>query len=152
MTRDASQDVVETPTPGPQSTSRATTRFAHERGSTTRVARERGSGTVLLLAVVGALVLVAGVIGLLAAAQGARGRAQAAADLAALAAAGSWQEGWADPCAVAEQAVRRNGARLGSCDALGDGVVVVVARVDSPAGAATARARAGPVPARESAP
>ena len=108
------------------------------------MSRERGSGTVLLLAIVGALVVVGGAIGLLAAAQGARGRAQSAADLAALAAASAWQDGWGDPCAVAAVAVRRNGARLVGCTAREGGVVAVVASVGSPAGAATAHAQAGP--------
>ena len=105
---------------------------------------ERGSGTVLLLAVVGALAVVAAAIGLLAAAQSARGRAQSAADLAALAAASAWQEGWGDPCGIAAIAVRRNGGRLADCDALPGGVVAVVVSVRSPAGAATAHAHAGP--------
>lgn len=107
---------------------------------------DRGSGTVLLLAIVGVLGLVAVVLGLLAAAQNARGRAQSAADLAALAAASAWRDGWGDPCAVAAEAVRRNGGRLVACDALAGGVVTVVAAARSPAGAATADARAGPVP------
>jgi secretion/DNA translocation related TadE-like protein len=106
--------------------------------------RERGSGTVLLLAVVGVLAVVAAAIGLLAAAQGARGRAQTAADLAALAAASAWRDGWGDPCGVAAVAVRRNGARLTDCEALPGGVVEVAVSVGSPAGAATAHARAGP--------
>ncbi|MEN0128808.1 MAG: Rv3654c family TadE-like protein, partial [Brevundimonas sp.] len=106
--------------------------------------RDRGSGTVLLLAVVGVLAVVAATIGLLAAAQSARGRAQSAADLAALAAASAWQDGWGDPCSIAAVAVRRNAARLASCEALPGGVVVVGVSVWSPAGAATAEARAGP--------
>jgi secretion/DNA translocation related TadE-like protein len=106
--------------------------------------RERGSGTVLLLAVVGVLAVVTAAIGLLAAAQGARGRAQTAADLAALAAASAWQEGWGDPCGIAAVAVRRNGARLTDCEALPGGVVRVAVTVGSVAGRATAHARAGP--------
>jgi len=112
----------------------------------TRVRRgdQRGSGTVLVLAVVGVLTLVAVVLGLLAAAQGARGRAQSAADLAALAAAGAWRDGWGDPCAVAAVVVRRNGARLADCDALAGGIVTVEATYPSPVGAAVAHSRAGP--------
>ncbi|MBD8057517.1 histidine kinase [Cellulomonas sp. JH27-2] len=107
---------------------------------------DRGSGTVLLLGVVAVLVVVAGALGLLAVAQGARGRAQAAADLGALAGASAWRFGTGDPCDVAGQAVRRNGARLGGCETQADGIVAVVAVVGAPSGDATARARAGPRP------
>ncbi len=108
-----------------------------------------GSGTVLLLAVVAVALVVAGLLGLLASAQLARGRAQTAADLAALAGAGAVLRGeTSDPCGVASQVVRRNGARPAGCTDEGRGVVTVRAVVSSGAGEASARARAGPVSAR----
>ncbi len=87
---------------------------------------ERGAATVLVVAMV-AVVLVVGVA--VAAATGllvAHRRAQAAADLAALAAAVAWRRG-DDPCAAAEHVAAGNGARLTRCDRLGADVVVRVA-------------------------
>lgn len=89
------------------------------------IRREHGAGSVLVLAatmmvVVGTLVaatLGSGVV--------ARHRAAAAADLAALAAAGSLaRPAGGDPCDVAEQVSRANGATLRSCTVEGDEVEV----------------------------
>lgn len=110
---------------------------------------ERGSGTVLLLALVAVLLVVAGLLGLLAAAQLARGRAQTAADLGALAGAAQLlAAGSGDPCAVAGQAVRRNGGTLAACSDDGQGVLTVRVVVPTATGAASAWARAGPASAR----
>jgi secretion/DNA translocation related TadE-like protein len=117
---------------------------------------DRGSGTVLLLGVVAVVVVLAAGLGLLVSAQLARGRAQAAADLAALAAADELRGGPAglgaavggSPCGVAGAVAERNGGRLISCRAEGLGVVRVQVAVGGRAGTASADARAGPVSAR----
>ncbi|GAA1718300.1 hypothetical protein GCM10009809_12740 [Isoptericola hypogeus] len=120
------------------------------------MSRERGAGTVLVLAVAAVVVLLALAVGVLGSAQRARGTAQAAADLGALAAATAVRRG-SDSCAVAEEAVRRNGAELVACSPEPGGVVGVrTARAAVGAGAgpwdavlgdARAHARAGPRPA-----
>ena len=110
---------------------------------------DEGSGTVLLLGIVCVAILLAGMLGLLAAAQGARGRAQAAADLAALAAASRLQPyGGGDPCGVATETAGRNGGRVVSCTDEGGGVVRVRVEVETRIGSAFAEARAGPGSAR----
>lgn len=117
-------------------------------------AAERGSGTVLALALVAAALVLALALAALGAAQRGRGTAQAAADLGALAAATAWRHGL-DPCAVAAEAVRRNGAGMAACRPEDRGAVRVDATVTvvgpAPAsgsgwGAARAAARAGPRP------
>ncbi|WP_258725966.1 Rv3654c family TadE-like protein [Cellulomonas sp. NS3] len=122
------------------------------RGARRRCSDEIGSGTVLTLGVVAVAGVLLAVVALLAGAQGARGRAQAGADLAALAAAQHLLDhGGTDvseACEVAEAAARRNDVRLSSCRGAGSGVVVVTTVRASAAGPATARARAGPVSAR----
>ena len=110
---------------------------------------DRGSGTVLLLALVAVLLVVAALLGLLASAQLARGRAQTAADLGALAGAAHLLAGRVgDPCAVAGQAVRRNGGTLAACTDDGRGVLTVRVVVQTATGPASAWARAGPASAR----
>lgn len=128
---------------------RAPTRRLHGDGSDAGArGHDRGSGTVLVLGAIGALtaLLVGGLA--LASAAHAAGRARAAADLGALAGAQALVDAAGGrPCTAAGDVVRRNGARLLSCQGL-DGVVDV--RVAVPAvgriGTATARARAGPDP------
>jgi len=116
--------------------------------------RERGAGTVLLLGVVAAALVVGVGLSLLVSAQVARAQAQSAADLAALAGAAALQDaaygrtgpaGPGEPCAVAAEVVRRNGARLAACDDQGAGVLAVEARRQAAWGTASARARAGPL-------
>lgn len=111
---------------------------------------ERGSSSVYVLAA-GAVVLLAGTA---AAAVGsamvARHRAEAAADLGALAAASSATLGAGPACSVATDVVRANGARLVGCRLIGaDALVTVTVVPAGPAaawGQARAAARAGPAP------
>lgn len=108
---------------------------------------ERGAVTVLAVAVLGLLLLIAGALGVVGAMIADHRRAQAAADLAALAAAHQLGRG-GDPCASAAQIAVLNHARLSACAVAGDDVVVTVL-VEGPrwlgqAGDLSARARAGP--------
>lgn len=75
---------------------------------------ERGSGTVLALAVSMVLALAAGAAVLVGQVTTIRHRADAAADLAALAGARTAREG-GDPCTVAGRIASANGGRLRSC-------------------------------------
>ena len=111
---------------------------------------ERGSGSVWVVVVAGVLAVVGLAAALVASATVARQRAGAAADLAALAAAGSAVGGCADPFVSAASVADANRTRLRSCavDPAAVADVVVVVPVDlGPLGSreATARARAGPV-------
>jgi secretion/DNA translocation related TadE-like protein len=108
---------------------------------------EDGAGTVLAVAMMGLLVTVtvaaAGIVGVVAAHR----RAQAAADLAALAGASALQDG-ADPCGRAEAIAQRNGAELQRCQVHDwDVSVAVVSRLRLPGGSMEleGRGRAGPV-------
>lgn len=110
---------------------------------------ERGSVTVIAVALVAACLLLAVALAAIAGVQAARGRAQAAADLAALAAADTWLNAAGDPCAAAARVAAANGAVLGGCTfAAAD--VLIEARVPvtgpfAPLGlVASASARAGP--------
>lgn len=144
---------------------RQTDRTRRTRGARRACLRDdRGSGTVLTLAVVAVIVLVAGLIGLLAGALLAHARAQGAADLAALAAAGRLQRqalfpgvdhaaagdgsvgAGAAPCALAQVVAGRNRAQLRGCEVGPAGTVTVEVGTSGPTGAVTARARAGPRP------
>jgi secretion/DNA translocation related TadE-like protein len=124
-------------------------------GGTPRVRRHRdcGSGTVAVLGAVsvlaamtvGALFVVSAVV--------ASHRAQAAADLAALAAAAALVRGDPAPtvCSAGAAVATRNGARLASCQAGPDLAVELSIEVDAAAarvGTATARSRAGPATLR----
>jgi secretion/DNA translocation related TadE-like protein len=113
--------------------------------------RERGAATVLLLAVVVvALVLATGAVALARAAH-ARGTAQAAADLAAIAAAEAAQRPvGGDPCGVAVEVATANGATTATCTLEPGGFVsvttsVVVVPLAGWRTTATAGSRAGPV-------
>jgi secretion/DNA translocation related TadE-like protein len=104
-----------------------------------------------VLALSGALAVLGAACVLVGAAVVTRHRATAAADLAALAAAGRAVTGDPAPCAAAADVARADGAFLTGCSVLDDGTVAVRVRVVArlgPAGpvAAEARARAGPVP------
>jgi secretion/DNA translocation related TadE-like protein len=111
--------------------------------------RERGSATVWAAVGIAAITTVL-VVGLhFGAAVIARHRAEAAADLAALAAAGAAVEGAEAACERAERVVEAMGATLAAChldgwDALVEAhapVAIAVPGVDTASG----RARAGPV-------
>lgn len=86
-----------------------------------------GSGTVLVVGLASVAVFGLLVILTLASVASAAGRAATAADLAALAAADT-ARGLApgEPCAVASETARRNGARLEGCRRSDGGVVVDV--------------------------
>jgi secretion/DNA translocation related TadE-like protein len=120
---------------------------------TVRQGRDRGSASVWLLAV-GLLLVAAGAAGgTVGAAHVASHRAQAAADLGALAGAARAIEGSAAACARAAELVAANGAGLVDCRLDGLDLTVTVQVSAAPmAGvgrAATATARAGPVRADE---
>ncbi|MDQ6525156.1 flp pilus-assembly TadE/G-like family protein [Nocardioides sp. LHD-245] len=113
---------------------------------------QRGAATVLTLAMVGVLLLVGAAAGVVGAIVVAQRRAQAAADLAALAAAtslaGRADHPGRDPCASAAEVAGDNGAELDSCRVEGRDVVVAV-RVGGPRWLGqdqdlVAAARAGP--------
>lgn len=111
-------------------------------------AGDDGAAAVLVLALAGLLVLLASVAVAVGAAGVARHRVAAAADLAALAAAGRAVDGTAAACSRAERVATAQRARLTSCRLVGD-VADVTAQVRPPGplgelGIATARARAGP--------
>lgn len=119
--------------------------------STTRSTDERGAATVLAVAMAGVLLLVGAATGVVGAIVVDHRRAQAAADLAALAAAAHPDPG-RDPCTTAARVATANGATLRSCRRDGPDVVVTVV-VQGPRwlgqeGDLTASARAGPDPAR----
>ncbi len=113
-------------------------------------AGERGAATVLVVAMAAVVLLVgcavAGAVGLVVEHR----RAQAAADLAALAAAQALQRG-GDACREAAGLATRNGARLAGCEVHGAEVEVSTA-VPGPEVVpwpveVTGTARAGPAPA-----
>ncbi|MEO6958286.1 MAG: Rv3654c family TadE-like protein [Antricoccus sp.] len=111
--------------------------------------RDRGSGTIWAGAVVMVICAIGSMILLVAIAQMARHRANAAADLAALAAAQVLLDGTADPCVEAAQKASVNDAELASCEVDGEKVTVVVSVAVRLGrwglGHAKAAARAGPV-------
>ncbi len=122
-----------------------------------RAAAERGSGSVLVLAAVSVVWLLATLLGLLGPVIAARHRAEAAADLAALAAAQYLMDpvsaaSGSDPgaCARAQRVAEVNGAGVQSCTANGMNVKVLtyipLSGVLTVLGPATATARAGPAP------
>ncbi len=110
---------------------------------------DRGSATVWSAMAMAALVAVAGVVLQLGAAVGARHRAEAAADLGALAAAAHAVEGPDVACAKAAVVTDGMNVVLTSCLLDGwDAVVEVAAAAPAPLavlGSAHGRARAGPV-------
>ncbi|MBM7517230.1 Rv3654c family TadE-like protein [Nocardioides nitrophenolicus] len=118
---------------------------------------QRGAATVLTVAMAGVLLLTGAAAGVVGALVVAHRRAQAAADLAALASATSLATGGATaaspgPCAAAVDIARANGARLVSCW-VDDLDVTVEVRVPGPRWLGqthdlSATARAGPATAR----
>jgi secretion/DNA translocation related TadE-like protein len=111
---------------------------------------DRGSATVWVLALSGVLVSLGAAAVLVGSAVATRHRAEAAADLAALAAAGDAVTGAVDPCAAALSIAVANGAVLETCTVLPGAVVQIGVGVRvtmGPLGVrwAHANARAGPV-------
>ncbi len=102
--------------------------------------RDRGSASLWLLGVGLGVVLLGVMAATVASAVVARHRAQAAADLGALAGAARAAQGEAVACARAAELVRANRARLVGCRLDGLDLVVTAA-----VGPARATARAGPV-------
>ena len=112
---------------------------------------DRGSATVWVLALSGVLAVVGLAAVLVGAAVVARHRASSAADLSALAAAGRAVAG-GDACGTAAEIAGANAAELTHCAVDAGAVVTVEVSVTARLGrlgafSATARARAGPVPA-----
>jgi len=107
---------------------------------------ERGAATVFGLALIAVLVSFAMLCAAAASLIGTHRRAEAAADLAALAAAQAVADG-NDGCGAAATIARANDANLGSCQVEGANVVVTVsvpsARVFGAGLSLPARARAG---------
>ncbi|MFD4293617.1 Rv3654c family TadE-like protein [Rhodococcus sp. NPDC058505] len=106
---------------------------------------ERGSASVLSCFVMLALVAVVVAVGHVGSAVVARHRAQAAADLGALAAATSVELGETGACAAARDLAGRMGGVVRDCRFEGwDAILTVTVPVPVGTGAATAAARAGP--------
>lgn len=108
---------------------------------------EHGAAVVVAIALVGVLLLVATVAVGTTAIVLAHRRAQVAADLASLAAAGALQRG-ADPCGAAGRIAGRHEAVLTRCRVEGAAVVVATSVSLPPVlggGQVPGRARAGPV-------
>ena len=115
--------------------------------SAARRREEAGAATLLVLAMAGVLLLVGSALGVVQAMVVAHRKAQAAADLAALAGASAAAHGRA-ACEAADTVAQLNGARLAGCqEAAGDVTVEVVVtgpRWLGQEGDLTAQARAGP--------
>lgn len=110
---------------------------------------ELGSGTVLAMALGLLVITVTLWIVLLGQSMVMAFRAAAAADLAALAAADAARGITAgEPCRIADEVARRNGARLLSCSEGAGGTVLVRTGISmgTVPGTATGSARAGPPP------
>jgi secretion/DNA translocation related TadE-like protein len=112
------------------------------------VCRDRGSVTIWAAALAGLVWLGSSAALLYGSAVAGRHRAEAAADLAALAAAVHVPDGTASASAVGASIAGDNGARLDGCEVAGDEVEIVVSRRVSfgrlGTFVAVARARAGP--------
>lgn len=87
---------------------------------------QRGAASILVVAMAGVLLLVGAAAGVVAAIVVAHRKAQAAADLAALAGATTLADHARDPCAAARDVASANDATLASCVVEGADVVVRV--------------------------
>ncbi|WP_082748865.1 Rv3654c family TadE-like protein [Nocardioides jensenii] len=110
---------------------------------------DAGSASLVVVSMIGVLVLLGLGAAFMTATAAAHRRAQAGADLAALAGATAGQQG-SDPCVAAVEVAAANHAELTSCLPAGDDVVVAV-RVEGPeflghTFEVIGRARAGPSP------
>ncbi|BEP12847.1 hypothetical protein acdb102_11580 [Acidothermaceae bacterium B102] len=118
-------------------------------GSMTDGGGDTGSASIWMLALALVTLTVAWVVLLVCVAVGVRHRAEAAADLAALAGAAAAQDG-ADGCVAAARNATANAAELLACAVVADGSISVTVAVRAPpalrrwaAGPVTAQARAG---------
>ena len=109
--------------------------------------RDDGYATVLVLGLMAVLIMIGGVVAAVSSVMVCRHRAEALADVAALAAAQHAREGTLRACGTARRLVVRQGGKLVSCRLDGlDAVVVVGVRPQGRAaslGLALGRARAG---------
>jgi secretion/DNA translocation related TadE-like protein len=117
------------------------------------VRSEIGSASVLMIGIVSVIVVLSSAALIIGGYAVGYHRARAAADLSALSGATAYQQG-REPCAEAAKTARQNGARMDSCDLVGDVIdfvvtvrVAVVARTRIPQLPRTvaAEAHAGPV-------
>ena len=115
--------------------------------------RDRGSVTIWAITLTGLIWFGASAAALYGSAVVGRHRAEAAADLAALAAAEHVVDGSEAACAAGARIATVNGGSLRGCHIVGDDVEVTVSRQVGLGGLgafpAVARARAGPVPDEE---
>ena len=110
---------------------------------------EPGSASLLVVSLIGVIVLLGLAAAFMTASAAAHRQAQSAADLAALAAASTVQQG-GEACATAERVAVANHARVITCDVSGEDVALSV-EVDGPeflghSFAIVGQARAGPRP------
>lgn len=107
---------------------------------------DRGVATVWMAAAIATVLVLVGAVIWLGTAVIIRHRAEGAAELAALAAAGAAPDGEADACAKAGLVAERSGVTVRECRLDGwDALVRVEMDMPAPFGAASGRARAGPV-------
>ncbi|GAA1733806.1 Rv3654c family TadE-like protein [Brachybacterium phenoliresistens] len=119
---------------------------AERRGARAAIVSDRGSAPAAVIAWVGMAVTMLGALSLLGLGAAAQARADTAADLAALAGADALAAGSGDPCPIAGEVARRNGAQLASCAVAGRDVIVTVAVDAGALPPVSGRARAGPAP------
>lgn len=93
--------------------------------------RDEGAATVVVVAVAAALSVICGVLAVVGSATIQRQRAQGAADLAALAAAGEIWSGRDVACARSRAVAAENGAHVLACDVAGGSVFITVGRSTS---------------------
>jgi len=114
---------------------------------------QRGVATVMMVGVLAVVMLISGAAMIVAGYALGHHRARAAADLAALSAAAAFEQG-GDGCAQARRTAAANGAKVTSCEQIGDIVDFVFTvkvglratiRVAGLPGTIRAEAHAGPV-------
>jgi len=110
------------------------------------IGSDRGSAPAAVIAWVGMAMTMLGALSLLGLGVAAQARADTAADLAALAGADALAVRSGDPCPIAEEVARRNGAQLAACAVSGRDVIVTVAVDAGALPPVSGRARAGPAP------
>ncbi|MEE1763663.1 Rv3654c family TadE-like protein [Streptomyces sp. SP18BB07] len=108
-----------------------------------RVGADRGSATVWAVGAIAVLCAVFGAVLAFGQAVVIRHQAEAAADLAALAAADHWTKGAEGACSTAERVALAQGSRLVRCEVEGEIADVTAASGTAPL-TAESRARAGP--------